>query len=133
MLASSFPPAIRNNWYDEKVDIAGEVPDSFHLTDIVPPPGSDAPAAGVVNSTSARASEASVPNSERSCSLMMMIAAVCGVWAARKASRVRLKRLYEFCEFVVRCCRWSMEFVDVWVWSLTPKAKYAGLSNAKAR
>jgi len=58
MLVSSFPPAIKNNWYDARVVIAGEVPDSLKTTESVPPPGSVAPAAGDVNKTSPSASDA---------------------------------------------------------------------------
>ena len=55
MLASSFPPAIKNSWYDTNVDIAGPVPDSFHDTDKADPPVKTPPGAGVMNWTSAEA------------------------------------------------------------------------------
>lgn len=53
--------------------MAGAVPDSFHAIDIAPPPGIEAPAAGVVNSTSARAKEASELNKVRRWNLMAAI------------------------------------------------------------
>ena len=66
---ASFPPATKKSWYDEKVVINGAVPDSLNVT-VMAPAGIDAPAAGVTNSTSARAKEAIEPNSASSWSRM---------------------------------------------------------------
>ena len=64
-LSSSLPPAHRKSWYVERSDIDGASPESFHATAIVPPAVKVAPAAGVVNSTSAKAKGAEAAKSSR--------------------------------------------------------------------
>ncbi len=49
----SFPPAQRNSWYVVRSDIDGASPESSHSTCSTVPPAMLAPAAGLVNLTSA--------------------------------------------------------------------------------
>ena len=55
-----------------RVDIAGEVPDSFHATEIVEPPATVAPAAGVVNLTSATAQQMMLANRQSDLRIMLI-------------------------------------------------------------
>lgn len=62
---ASLPPAQRKSEYVEKSDIDGATPESCHVTVIAPPPVNVAPAAGLVNLTSAEANWRTVVNKER--------------------------------------------------------------------
>jgi hypothetical protein len=52
---SVFEPDSKNNWYAVRSEIEGATPESIQVTVKAAPPGTDAPAAGTVNSTSANA------------------------------------------------------------------------------
>lgn len=65
IVSASLPPAHKKSEYVEKSDIDGATPESCHVIVIAPPPVSVAPAAGLVNSTSAEANWRMVANKER--------------------------------------------------------------------